>query len=98
MGFFSTKKTIVVSSSVYNMAGPEEDRPDFLKSSLFSAIMSPYDKYLGEVVVSNLLSGPGIKQRSFFKWADDNNFAGMPTFSVRGSYPVDPTDPCCGST
>ena len=90
MGLFSTKKTIVVSSSVYNMAGPEEDRPDFLKSSLFSAIMSPYDRYLGEVVVGNLLSGPGIKQRSFFNWAIRTDFAGLPTFSVRASYPVDP--------
>jgi hypothetical protein len=90
MGLFSTKKTIVVSSSVYNMAGLEEDRPDFLKSSIFSAIMSPYDKYLGEVVVGNLLSGPGIKQRSFFNWAIRNNFAGLPTFSVRASFPVDP--------
>ena len=90
MGLFSTKKTIVVSSSVYNMAGPEEDRPDFLKSSLFSAIMSPYDKYLGEVVVGNLLTGPGIKQRSFFNWAIRTDFAGLPTFSVRASFPVEP--------
>lgn len=90
MGLFSPKKTIKVASTVYNMAGDENDRPDFLKATLFSAVMSPYDKYLGEVIVGNYLTGPGINQRSFFNWAVRNDFAGLPDFSVRNSYAVDP--------
>lgn len=90
MGLFSGSKKIYVSSSVYNLAGDELDRPNFLKSSLFSAVMNPYDSYLGEVIVGNYLSGPGIMQRSFFNWAVNNDIAGLPTLSVTKSTPVDP--------
>jgi len=89
MGIFSAKKTVVVSSTVYNMAGDEEPRPNFLKTSMFSAVMSPYKKYLGETLVTNYLTGPGIKQRQVFSWAVRNNFAGLPTFNVRQSAPID---------
>lgn len=90
MGLFSTKKVIVVSSTVYNMAGPEEDRPNYLKSTMFSATVSPYDRYLGEVIVTNHLTGTGIRQRSFFNWAVRNDYPGLPAFTVQNQQPVDP--------
>lgn len=89
MGLFGSKK-IYVSSSVYNLAGDEIDRPDFLKSSLFSAVMNPYNAYLGEVIVQNYLTGPGIMQRSFFNYAVRSDLAGLPTFTVRNSVAIDP--------
>jgi hypothetical protein len=88
MGLFSDKKTIVVSSTIYNMAGPEEDRPNFLKSTIFSAVMSPYDKYLGETLVTSYLTGPGMKQRQMFNYAVRNDFPGLPTVSFRQASPV----------
>jgi len=88
MGLFGGKK-IYVSSSIYNLAGDELDRPNFLKSSLFSAIMNPYDAYLGEVIVGNYLDGPGIMQRSFFNWSVRNDIAGLPTLKVSNAQPVD---------
>ena len=88
MGLFGGKK-IYVSSSIYNLAGDELDRPNFLKSSLFSAIMNPYDTYLGEVIVGNYLDGPGIMQRSFFNWSVRNDIAGLPTLKVSNAQPVD---------
>ena len=88
MGLFGGKK-IYVSSSIYNLAGDELDRPNFLKSSLFSAIMNPYDAYLGEVIVGNYLDGPGIMQRSFFNWSVRNDIAGLPTLKVSNATPVD---------
>lgn len=90
MGFFSTKKTIVVASSVYNMAGDEDKRSNFLKSSVFAAVMSPHDTYIGETVVGSHLGGPGIKQRSFFNWAVRNNYAGLPSFSLTNQASLDP--------
>jgi hypothetical protein len=89
MGLFGSKK-IYVSSSVYNLAGNEADRPNFLKSSLFSAVMNPHDAYLGETIVGNYLTGPGIMQRSFFNWAVRNDVAGLPTFTVRNTMSIDP--------
>lgn len=92
MGLFSSKKKIYVSSTVYNMAGDEEDRMNFLKSSLFGAVISKNkNAYIGETIVSNHLNGPGIKQRQFFNYALRKDLAGLPTLSVRNSYDVDPT-------
>jgi len=90
VGLFGSKK-IYVSSSVYNLAGDEADRPNFLKSSLFSAVMNPYETFLGESIVRNYLTGPGITQRSFFNWAVRNDIAGIPTLTVRNAVTVDPT-------
>jgi len=91
MGLFGGKK-IYVSSSVYNLAGDELDRPNFIKSSLFSAVMNPYNAYLGEVIVGNYLTGPGIMQRSFFNWAVRNDIAGLPTLKVSNAQPVPQAD------
>jgi hypothetical protein len=88
MGLFGSKK-IYVSSSIYNLAGDELDRPNFLKSSLFSAVMNPYDAYLGETIVGNYLTGPGIMQRSFFNWASRNDIAGLPTLKISAAIPID---------
>jgi len=91
MGLFSGSKTIVVSSTVYNLAGDEATRPDFLKNSIYGAVMSPYNHYLGETIVRNLLSGPGMNQRNFFKWALRQDYPGLPTYSVSREKPVDPS-------
>jgi hypothetical protein len=90
MGLFSGKKTITVASTVYNMAGLEEDRPNFMKSTLFSAVMSRYPKYLGETIVQSYLSGPGIRQRALFNYAVRNDVAGLPTLSISRSLELDP--------
>jgi hypothetical protein len=89
MGLFSPKKTIVVSSTVYNMAGDEADRVNFLKASLFGAVISDFNPYIGDTIVRNHLTGPGIKQRSFFNWAKRNDFEGLPSLSIRSASNVD---------
>ena len=91
MGLFSSKKIITVASTLYNMAGDEEDRPNFLKSTMFAAVMSPHDPFMGETIVSNYLTGPGIRQRSFFNWAKRNDYPGLPVYSASQQYTVDPT-------
>ena len=92
MGFFSSKKTIVVSSTLYNLAGDEEARPDFLKSTVFSHTIGSTSKdYLGDVISKNYLDGPGIKQRQFLSWSARNSYEGMPAFVARRTQPVDLT-------
>lgn len=89
MGVFSTRKKIYVSSSPYHMSGPEEDRSNYLKSSLFSAVISSHDQYLGETVVRNYLTGPGIRQRQFQSWARRNQYSGLPTLEIQRQLSVD---------
>ena len=91
MGFFSGKKVISVASTVYNMAGDQTPRPDFLKSVVFSAVMSPQQPDLSDSIVSNYINGPGVKQKRFFRWADFNDYAGMPDAQIDQQYAVDTT-------
>lgn len=89
MGLFSSKKIITVASTLYNMAGPEDERPDYLKGTLFSSVMSNSDSITDDIT-SSYFSGPGIKQRQFFSYADRNNLAGMPETTINSNFPVDP--------
>jgi hypothetical protein len=80
MGLFSSKTTVTVSSSVYNMAGDELDRPIFLKNLVIRNVLSGTKKGMGETITAGYLNGPGIKFRSFFRWANENyDNVGLPT-------------------
>lgn len=89
MGLFSPKKTIKVSSTVYNMIGDEANRPNFLKTTMFGAIINPNQPYLGESIVQAYLGGPGINQRSLFNYAVRTDYPGLPTYSIRKAIVVD---------
>lgn len=88
MGLFSSRTVIKVASTVYNMAGPEADRPNFLKSTMFGAVMNPESKYIGETLVRSYLQGPGINQRLLFNYAVRNDFPGLPTLSMNKAISV----------
>lgn len=77
MGLFSSKKKTYVASSVYNLAGPIEDRPNILKTSLMQSVIDPNVKSIAENAISNTLAGPGVKLRQFSSWVTKNNLAGM---------------------
>jgi hypothetical protein len=72
MGIFSTKKKVQVASVVYNMAGPEEDRPNFLKSIVLGNMVSRGQSSMGNSIVNNYLNGPGLKLRSFYRWSENH--------------------------
>jgi hypothetical protein len=78
MGLFSTKQ-VFVSSVVYNMAGPEVDRLNYLKASIAGNVIGNSKFSMSEALTGSYLSGPGIKARQFFRWAFDNyNDIGVP--------------------
>jgi len=83
MGFFGSKK-IYVSSTVQNMAGDEKDRPDYLKTTVIGNILADRER-LSETLKNSYLKGPGMKLRSFFRWASTgSNYddIGLPTAKV----------------
>ena len=83
MGLFSGKTIINVASSVYNMAGDEKDRPIFLKNLIIRNILSGTKRSLGDTITTGYINGPGIKFRTFFRWAVDSyGLIGMPTGSM----------------
>lgn len=89
MGIFSTKKTVQVSSTLYNLAGEVEGRPNFLKSNIFSHVIGDGKRYLGDTLATNYLNGPGIQQRQLQAWAVRNNYEGVPEFSIRTAHELD---------
>lgn len=79
MGLFSSKKKIYVSSVVYNLAGDENERPNYLKSLVLGNILTSSDFDISSTIQNGYLRGPGIKLRNFFRWADRNyDYIGMP--------------------
>jgi len=91
MGIFSSKRKIFVASTVYNLAGDEADRQNYMKSTVVANVIGNDPKqYIGESVVNSHLNGPGIKQRSVFRWAKNNYPLGLPSASLRNNVAVDP--------
>lgn len=90
MGFFSTTKTYV-ASTLYNLAGPEEDRPDYLKTLVVGNVISNSKFSISDTLRSGYTYGPGMKLRTYFRWALDNyDTVGVPRGSLGGSGSIDP--------
>lgn len=71
MGLFGGKKTYV-SSTVYNLAGDENLRPNFLKTSVISSVVGGTGAHsISDDLRTNYLHGPGIRLRSYYHWASN---------------------------
>lgn len=75
MGLFSRKKKIFVSSVTYNLAGDEKDRVRYLPTTVLTKIMSNNQFSMTDALQSALLNGPGIRMRSFARWARTTGYA-----------------------
>lgn len=73
MGIFSRKKKTYVSSVVYNMAGDETERANFLKTTVLGAVLQ-HKPSLSGVITDTYLKGPGMRFRSFARWADRTDY------------------------
>ncbi|WWC81832.1 baseplate wedge protein [Burkholderia phage vB_BpP_HN03] len=84
MGLFGGGSVIVVSSVVYNLAGDEDKRPNYLRQTVVGDVLGQSSS-MGDSIVGSYLNGPGIKFRSFARWADYsgyNNIIGLVTGTV----------------
>ena len=85
MGLFSGSKKIYVSSVVYNMAGDEAKRPNYLKTTIFGGIYGQVPS-LGENLVNSYLTGPDIKLRQFGRWARTSGYSDLLGLTQANSY------------
>jgi hypothetical protein len=85
MGLFGGSKTYV-SSVLYNLAGPEEDRVNYMKTLVVGNVLMDSRFSMSDTLQNGLLNGPGIKARSFYRWAV-NNYAhvGVPPMVLQSS-------------
>jgi len=87
--------TISVGSTVYNLAGEEKDRPQFLKSLLLRNILSGTEESVGNTITNGYLNGPAMRLKQFFKWAKKSKnygMIGMPTGSIDQANDLNPAD------
>ena len=91
MGLFSSRKKIYVSSVVYNLAGPIEDRPDYLKSIILGNMLTQKRFKVTDVVRNTYLNGTGTRLRAYHRWSRTNykqigistdRFYGSPEFNA----------------
>lgn len=106
MGAFKSKKKIHVASTVYNLAGPEENRNNFLKLTLLGIVTSSSNLYVGENLTHAYLQGPGMQLRAFARWAKKSGYTdnvvrqtsgrlslpASPDHSIIAQY-INPSDP-----
>lgn len=87
MGLFSSSKKTYVDSVVYNMAGDEDERPQYLQATTLNAILTGDAKtYLGQTINQSYLKGPGMNLRSFYRWAQENySYIGLPSGTINGT-------------
>lgn len=65
--------SLAVASSVYNLAGDINKRPNYLKTTLLGAVYN--SRNISETITKNYSTGPGIKLRSFAKWARTKGYS-----------------------
>jgi hypothetical protein len=73
MGLFSGKTITSVASVAYNLAGDEAKRPNFLKTTIASAITGSVPS-IPDYLVNSHLGGPAMKIRSFHGWAQNTGY------------------------
>ena len=66
-----TEDDVSISSVVYNLAGPEDGRTDFLKSLIAAAVAQ--DAPIADTLRTGYLKGPGIRYRQFGRFASNNS-------------------------
>lgn len=91
MGMFGSRKKTYVSSVPYNMAGDENDRPNYLKTTIFGAVLNETPS-LGNAITNSYLKGPAIRFRNFARWSRTSgyvNTVGLATGSLSVGNSVD---------
>lgn len=80
MGLFSSSKKTYVSSVVYNLAGPIEDRPDYLKSVILGSLLTEKKFKPAKIIQGAYTGGMGLRLRGYHRWSRDNyKQIGIPT-------------------
>jgi len=98
MGLFSPRIRTQVSSVVYNLAGDENSRPDYLQTLVIGSTLSRSGGNISDNLMNAYLSGPGMNQRRFFTWSRDSNLDSMPTGTLGASSLVEATAVVSGIT
>ena len=86
MGLFSTEYKTYVSSTIYNLAGEIDLRPNVVPLILLGNILNPSKEGLANTMFRAQMGSPVTSQRRMFNWAAAGNYSvGMPDASIGAS-------------
>jgi hypothetical protein len=71
MGLFSSSTKVYVASTAYNMAGEQDTRINFLKTTVARSVLTNVPS-IAESLVSAQLYGPIMTQRGYFRWTNNH--------------------------
>jgi hypothetical protein len=87
--------TVSVASSVYNVAGDIDKRPNFLKLLVYDGITNKEGRSLADTLTNGYLFGSGIRLRNFNNWAEGSSgftdLIGLTTGTLAAAVHVDTT-------
>jgi hypothetical protein len=90
MGFFGGGKKIYVASALYNLAGDEAERIEYLKTIVAGSVITNSKFSMSEAINNSYIGGPGIKARSYYRWCLDNySGIGVPEDKIKPNYSYD---------
>lgn len=72
MGLFSGKTKVFVASSVYNLAGDVNQRPNYMKTVVIGSVIANNGFSMADVISDSYLNGPGIRMRLFSSWSKNH--------------------------
>ena len=79
--------TVSVTSVPYNLAGDEDLRPNFLRASIFSSVITESDSIGGDIL-QNHLNGPGQTLLRFFNYCKRVRLSGLPYATITNDQPL----------
>jgi hypothetical protein len=83
---------VAVASVVYNMAGDEISRPDYMQTLVVRNVLAGGKTSMGDAIRMGQLAGPAMKLKQFYRWASSStNYStvGIPTAQLVAQGTVD---------
>jgi len=90
MGLFSGKTVIKVFASANNLAGPFENRPSAVNSSIVTEILTTKKPKLGTVIQRLYSGGPPADLRKMYRWTLANYPRMLPDTQITSMAGIDP--------
>jgi hypothetical protein len=92
MGLFSGSTKIYVASSVYNLAGDVNERPNYMKTTVIGSILNSGSFSMSDIIQDSYLNGPGIRMRLFSSWSENkyDPYIGLASGSLGVIATIDP--------
>lgn len=83
--------TTYVNKFIFNLSGDIGDRPDYIKTTLYSNILSNnYKTYFGDKFLNSYLNGSNASLKSAYIWSKNNSFSGFSRVFNYNFFNIDP--------